>query len=474
MKKSLLTMACLLAFFSVVSQTYLINDVNVVDVINGTTIPGTSVLITDGYIAKVARKIRAPKGCTLVEGKGQFLISGLWDMHVHSTDTTEAKANWPLFVAHGVTGVRDMGGNGIVALKKSKEMISSGAVVGPRLYGAGNLLDGRPVVFPDQLPIQINNIQDVHHFVDSMIMGGADFIKAYEMLSKENFTSLISYATQKGKKVVGHVPITVTVEEAADLGMHSMEHLRGFDYSTSVKQDSIVKAQRSIIDTTTTTNGARLRSQLLATRFRVAYQNFDSLNAIRLIALLKKKNVYQTPTLVVASSVWFAFRLDTTTSYKAVRKYMSSKRLKLWDSLYRIRPASAVDQMILKQRFRLVKMMADQNVSMLTGTDVNNPYIVPGFSLHQELVLMQTAGVPPAIILRAATANAAECLGVERYSGTIEENKWADLVMLTQNPLEDVANTQKISAVFLRGKHYTKDDLATLLREVEEANARMK
>ena len=453
--------------FTEAQKNFLIRQVRIVDVEKGKLSPPTSVLISDGFIKQIGSQLIGPSNTTIVDGTNKYLMPGLWDMHVHTTDTLESYFNWPLFVTNGVTGVRDMGGNGIAALNHSKALIGSKRLVAPRLYGAGNVLDGKPLVHTDQLPIEINDERDVQRFVDSMVAGGADFIKAYEMLSRKNFIALLAYAKQKGKKVVGHVPITVSVEEAAKLGMHSMEHLRGFDYSFSSKEDSIVQSQAYRIDTATG-NGRTLRGRMIRSRFQVADQNFDSAKALRLLQLLRKKNVYQTPTLSVGNSLWFVLRLDTAQSFQDQRRYMPARRLKLWDSLYRIQPASAFDRAVVEHQFRTVKMMAEQNVPLLTGTDVHSPYLIPGYSLQQELVLMQMAGVPTATILKAATLNAAASLGLQKLAGTVAVGKWADLLLLSANPFEDISNTKTIEGVFSKGDYYSKEALLQLLKNVEQ------
>lgn len=448
-------------------QNVLIRQIRIVDVEKGKLSPVTSVLVRDGFIKKIGSQLTAPVNTTIVDGTNKYLMPGLWDMHVHTTDTAEAYYNWPLFVANGVTGVRDMGGNGIVALNRSKALIHANKAVAPRLFGAGNILDGKPLIHPDQRPIEIRSEQDVKRFVDSMVVGKADFIKAYEMLSRENFIALLSYAKQKGKKVVGHVPMTVNVEEAANLGMHSMEHLRGFDYSFSTKTDSIVLAQAFRVDTATG-SGRTLRGRIIQSRIPVAFNSFDSLKAVRLLRLLRDKNICQTPTLIVGNSLWFVYRFDTTQAFKDQLRHMPPRRVRLWDSLYRMQPPSSLDQIVVKSQFRTVKMMAEQGVPLLAGTDVHNPYLIPGYSLQQELVLLQMAGVPSSTILKAATLNAAASLGLQKLAGTVAVGKWADLLLLSANPLEEISNTQRIEGVFLKGDYYSKKALVQLLKNVEE------
>lgn len=448
-------------------KNILIRHVRIVDVEKGKLSPVTSVLVSNGFIKKIGSQLTAPSNTTILDGTNKYLMPGLWDMHVHTTDTAEAYFNWPLFVANGVTGVRDMGGNGIVALNRSKALIHANRTIAPRLFGAGNILDGKPLIHPDQRPIEIRSEQDVKRFVDSMAAGRANFIKGYEMLSRENFIALLAYAKQKGKKVVGHVPMTLNVEEAANLGMHSMEHLRGFDYSFSTKADSIVLAQAFRVDTATG-NGRSLRGRIIQSRIPVAFNNFDSLKAVRILCLLRDKNIYQTPTLIVGNSLWFVYRFDTTKAFKDQLRHMPPRRIRLWDSLYRMQPASNIDQIVVKSQFRTVKMMAEQGVPLLAGTDVHNPYLIPGYSLQQELVLLQMAGVPQCTILKAATLNAAASLGLQKLAGTVAVGKWADLLLLSANPLEEISNTQMIEGVFLKGDYFTKELLGELLKNVEE------
>ncbi|HEX2533814.1 MAG TPA: amidohydrolase family protein, partial [Chitinophagaceae bacterium] len=407
------------------SQVLVFKDVQVVDVESGTIKPGQTVMVQGGIITAVGSKVKWPAHAIIIPGTGKYLIPGLWDMHAHVAEPKRAY-QWSLLLAYGVTGVRDMGGLGLEELNQSKQRIREG-VLGPRIYGAGKVLDGKPAVAPEQ-GVEINSAEEATLWVDQMAEGGADFIKSYEMLRPENFQALVRAARKRGLKVAGHVPLTMTVAEAAG-SLHSMEHLRGFDYACSPLEDSIVRLQRHAIDTTRL-DGRSIRAKLHGSRFSRAHETYDTNRATALAQVLSSRQVFQAPTLIIGMNTLVNTRFDTTAGYKKAIQYMPDSVVQQWQGLFQPRAATEQERNIFSFRNRMVRLLKAHKVPIMAGTDVILPFLVPGYSLHQELEMLVKAGLTPAEALQAATLTAARCLGLQDKAGAIKVGYWADLVLL--------------------------------------------
>jgi imidazolonepropionase-like amidohydrolase len=205
----------------------------------------------------------------------------------------------------------------------------------------------------------------------------------------------------------------------------------------------------------------------------MALETFSLEKAAILFARLKRNHTWQCPTLTVLRSG--AFINDPNFRNDARLKYMPTGLITGWDPSndfrFKERTAEDVDlaRLVYKKQIDLVGMMHRAGVEFLAGTDVENPYCFPGFSLHDELALLVQAGLSPMEALQSATLNPARFLGKQKELGTVEKGKIADLVLLEANPLEDIRNTTKINSVVLNGRLLERKALDQLLTEVEAA-----
>lgn len=441
-----------------------IEHVSVVNVRDGSIAQDQTVVIEAGRISAVgpAESAKAPAGATSLDGRGKYLIPGLWDMHVHAAwegmDTLFAS----LFVANGVTGVRDMFGN-MDIIKGWKENYNS-AAPWPRMVGAGHILDGPKPFWPGSA--SATTAEDARRLVDSLHKAGADFIKAYGGLPHDAYMAAVDEAAKVGTYVVGHVPDAVTVTEASEAGQRSVEHLNGVALECSAKSDSL-RAQRAAVSQDPAGNMmaeiGRQIPRVLATQ--------DSARLAQLCATLVKNHTWQVPTLVVLRSI---ASLDDSTFISDPRvKYMPKEISSYWDPKndFRFKSWTAENWANSKKMFRrnmeIVGKLYHAGVPFMAGTDVLNPYCFPGFSLHDELSLFVEAGLTPAEALRTATWNPAEFLGLTDSMGTVESGKRADLVLLDANPLVDIHNTQKINCVIRNGYLHDRAALHAMLKTSE-------
>ena len=422
-----------------------------VTVIDGvTSVPRTdqTVVIQGNRIVRVGTfgAVAVPAGARIVDGRRKFLIPGLWDMHVH-TAISGGRELLPLYVANGVTGVRDMAGDWDT-LRTWRSEIGLGQLVCPRMVVSGPYLEGGDVPIPHLLA---RNAAEASAGVDSLIALGVDFIKVHSQLNAESYYAIARRARQRGAVFAGHVPRVVGAGAASDSGQKSIEHLLGIP-AECTPADSVALQPRYPVQ------GAigRCSSEDLAP----------------LYAKFVRNGTYVTPTFTaqVEVAVWptRAVPGDSLAHYlpKAVREYVA-QIFPMPDS---IPPnADSVGRAMLAKRLRQVAAMQRAGVHILTGTDAPLRNSPPGFGLHEELTLLARGGMSPLEVLRSATFEPARYFGVLDSLGTIAAGKLADLVLLDANPLEDIGNTRRISAVVANGRLYAGAERERLLHVASAA-----
>ena len=392
-----------------------------------------TVVIDGNRIVRVGASgsVAVPPGARIVDGRGKFLLPGFWDMHVH-TAISGGRDLLSLYVANGVTGVRDMAGDWDT-LKSWRSEIGRGQLVGPRIIASGPYLEGGDVPIPHLLA---RNAVEASAGVDSLIALGVDFIKVHSQLNAESYFAIARRARERGVVFAGHVPRVVGSAAASDSGQKSIEHLLGIP-AECTPVDSVALAPRY------TVQGAlgRCSSEDLAPLYEKFVRN----------------GTYVTPTFTaqVEVAVWptRAVPGDSLAHYlpKAVRDYVA-QIFPMPDS---IPPnADSVGRAMLEKRLRQVSAMQRAGVHILTGTDAPLRNSPPGFGLHEELALLVSGGMAPFEALRSATLEPARYFGMLDSLGTIAPGKLADLLLLDANPLQDIRNTRRISAVVANGRLY--------------------
>ena len=452
---------CLVAISSAQSSTpstLVIHDVTVIDATGAPAEPHQTVIVRDGRIEAIESSGGERGGKlpgTHVDGTGKFLIPGLWDMHVHM-----AFGDWfphskeitlPLFVANGITGVRDMGGE-LDMLQQWRKEISKDKLIGPRIVMSGPMLDGPQPRFPSSIAIKTPT--DGRRAVGDLKRRGADFIKLQSLIPRDAVFAIADEAKKQGITFVGHVPDAVRASEASNAGQKSFEHLIGIFEGSSPLEDEFIK-------------GAKTEKQFLST--------YDAKRAKALFALLANNQTWQCPTLVWERGGNLIDETDF--AHDARAKYVPA----YWKDVTWKRFTEQVmhdfntDDLATRKQFvdkelEVVNAMHRAGIPFLAGTDTPpGVYIFPGFSLHEELQRFVAAGFTPMEALQTATLNPAKFFGMEDRLGTIEKGKLADLVLLNANPLEDIRNTQKIEAVIVNGRYLPRAELDKMLESVEKA-----
>lgn len=414
------------------SDRLAITDVTVIDVANGTHRAGVAVLIEGGRIASIGGGINIPRGVTRLNGKGKFLIPGLWDMHSHHQGTGADGVD--LFVAKGVVGTRDMGADAdfIFPLRRR---IRSGELLGPEIVLSGPILDDAPPDFPYRR--RTRNAAEARIAVHDLKQLGVDFIKVHDHTPRDVFFAIAEEAPKVGLTFAGHVPSAVTVEEAADAGIRSIEHLANYRVFGDCGTGETV-------------------------------ETFDLSPCARLFDKLAAKGVWQTPTIEFFQTLPGVFSgapLDHA-------EYASDSLLKLTRDNVELShlDAGALDKF---RQANIITLRAVRDLQLrgnrfLAGCDGQ----VPGFCLHDELEWFTKAGFSPLEALQTATINPARFLGREASQGSIEVGKRADIVLLDADPTADIRNTTRIAAVVIGGKLVDRSTLGRIVANHRRQPAR--
>lgn len=443
----------------------LITNTTVIDVATGRLEAGRTVLIRDGRILEVRPAgAAAPAGTPVVDGTGKYLIPGLWDMHVHAAFPGLDQLFMPLLVANGVTGVRDMFSQ-ISQLDSARARIGRGALVGPRLIGSGNLVDGVPPIWPGSRSVRTP--EEARRAVDSLARAGAGFIKVYSRLSPEAYRAIAAEAKRVGIAFAGHVPSLVSAAEASDLGQRTIEHLTNLATACSSDEAALLAEVAAVVSDSA--RGWSAAGPVQLRQVARIQQTYDPVRCRELARRFIRNDTWMVPTMVVLRSV---SHLDDTTLASDPRLvYIPSNMSRGWNPRadFRFRSLTpedwAIRQTVYARQREIISLLRSENVRFLAGTDLANPYIFPGFSLHDELGLMVEAGFTPLQALQAATIEPARFLGAVDSMGTVAAGKLADLVLLDANPLEDIRNIARVNAVIAAGRLYRRPQLDSLLAE---------
>jgi imidazolonepropionase-like amidohydrolase len=444
------------------AQTLILTNVTVIDTREGRELPNLTVVVKDGIIQAVAKVglIDSNQHTQIINATGKYVIPGLWDMHVHSAFADkpwDERVILPLYLANGITGIRDMGGDPNL-LEQRRKRIDAGALTGPHMMIAGPFLNSGK---SDVQTIGVNTPEEARQAVDSLKARGVDFVKILS-LSPGVYWPLAEEAKNQHIHFVGHVPVGVSAAEASLMGQKSIEHLSGVLLATSSKETEL---RRQLVDAAQKKDSAAYSHAM-----GEALDTFSQPKAWDLFSDFVDHCTWQVPTLVWDVA---AANVDNPAIAGDARmKYVPRSIAKDWDPA-KLTQATGAEQLALAKKLtahymQLVDLMRRAGVLMMAGSDSPDPYVFPGFSLHDELELLVKSGLSATQALQAATFYPALFMTKLNRYGVVENGHVADLVVLDDDPLKDISNTRKISAVVLGGRYFGRADLDKMLRDVEE------
>jgi len=457
-------------------DSLVIQHVTIIDAQQG-SLEDQTVVIQDGKILRVtpSSNLKLHADNQIIDGSGKFLIPGLWDAHVHFAFIEElAPSMFDLFLVNGVTSVRDTGGR-IEFTKKWKDAALADPLSAPRVKIAGPLIDGMPNVYDGSTPFRPELSQGVDDeaaaiaLVNHLDSLGVDLLKAYEMLTPAQFKAITQRARELGLKVTGHVPLSMDVISASNAGLNSMEHLRNLEISIADNAQELWDQRLEMLAAGKDMAGGDLRSSIHKAQrvYAITHRNEARIDTV--LSVLAKNQTWQIPTLSINAAR--SERLFLDESRQQTFKYLPPELEKQWLSGAQTvgnQPVPDSALIFSNWSFEMAKRVQDEGIPVMTGTDCPIFFLMPGYSLHDEFMLLTKAGLSPMEILTAATYNPAKYFDMDDELGLIKEGYWADLVLLDEDPMADIDNTRAIEAVFRQGKHYSRSDLDAILERLDQ------
>lgn len=460
------------ADFSVPMELTAIAGVNVLSPDGKTMLANRTVVVDSGKIMSVidnaempdSAPAKVPANARLIDGRGKYLIPGLVDSHVH---ILKSQNDLLLYVANGVTHVRDLGGT--AERLKWREEIEQGRV-GPRLFVSSPPIDSWGVVegaFMELITFHKNTrgVEHAKRMVRKFAEQGYDAVKTYH-LDMPSYRAVNEVAAELGVPTTGHFPLTMELSELAVTQQKEVAHLeeivrvliREFGSITEKGSDAFyahVEARSDAIIDDLLANGITVNSVLWF--MESIHDQFSNLEG----ALKEVPIEYANPGLVEGSDYVEGYKvgwLPNFNQFEAVSD-VSSETYKINDTFWRARE---------KAHHILLKAMARRGVDIVAGTDSGGNLVVPGFSMHDELKSLKDGGMSAAQALATATLNPANIMNSN--AGSVEAGRRADLVMLNSNPLVDINNTRDIEMVILNGRVFDRGQLDAMLDAVKKAN----
>ncbi len=447
------------------SGTVAITGATLIDGKGDAPLTDSAVLIVDGRILQVGPRgsVEIPEGARLINADGKYLLPGFIDAHAHlslgpvqmdlsngvpamslTVDPEIPIRSMRALLAHGVTSIRDPGGSP-AQLIPLREGVAAGSLVGPRMRVAGMVIDKTPF---EGLVNQVNNVEEVRAAVREDADAGVDMVKLYVELTPDLIGAAVDEAHARGVEAVAHLMKT-SWTEAANLGLDHILHI--FPGSESLLPKENRAEYRAMM---------KRGSQFMYGWFELV--DFNGPEITEMIQALVTNEVSVDPTLVMFEAMVRGD--DPFFTQNDALAIASPSLLKNWRAWFNFNTGWTADDYVSARRawpkfLELAKRLHDAGVTLTAGTDANNPWIVPGHSFHRELELLCDAGIDPLEVIKIATHNGAKVMGILAETGTIEPGKWADLVLLTSNPLVDISNSREIEWVMQAGRSYRPEDL---------------
>lgn len=424
------------------SSLFAITGVELIPMDDDRSVENQTVLVDGDSIAAVGAdgSLEIPRDALVIDGKGQFLVPGLWDLHVH----VEREESFLFFLANGVTTALNLSGRPwhfelreAAAAGRAPDGLG-GTLPGPRLFTCGPILHGDRV-----------ELEDVAAEVARQATAGYDCIKIYDTWSPEAFAAVADAAQAAGLPLMGHAPRNLPLQAVLDDGRERIVHLEEIIYTTAPLQGWLDKYRRGEEPRPEDAPRVALADEVR----RVARAIHDA--GVWVVPTHTVIDTYRrrsTPAGLAALGRRPYYRfLDPVTRRAWARGDQSARRI-------RHEQHAALQQLMLE-------IFREEGVRLAVGTDAGlgqDLQVAPGWSIHEEMALLRAAGFTPYEVLRQATVEAAAYLGVEN-SGRIAPGYRADLLLVAANPLEDLANLEKLSAVVAGGRWVGARDLGARL-----------
>jgi imidazolonepropionase-like amidohydrolase len=441
----------------------IVRHASVVDVSAERVAKDRAVAVRDGKIVEVGgdRAIAARyQADRTLDAAGGYLMPGLWDMHMHFGGgpdlIAENKALLPIYIAFGITTVRDCAADISPSVLEWRAAVASGALLGPTIFTSGPKLEGPKPIWKGT--IEVDSPADVEAALDRLQTMGADFVKITDnTLKPDIFLYALGAAKKRGLRTSAHVPYSLMLADVVAAGLNSVEH---GDYLMKAGSPQEAAITRDYVAGRIT--GAEVSDRLM--------DSFDPALARVAFRKLAKQGLFVTPTLNMGRIIAYLDRDDH--SHDPMLALIGPRLRKTYD--WRVERAAKVDAAAIDRRHRkyalsttLIPLMRDAGITIMAGTDAGylNSFNYPGQGLHDELARYVESGLTPAQALRSATLSGPAFFRRSAAYGAIAKGRTADLLLLDANPLDDIAATRRIRAVVAKGRLHDRAELDRMLSE---------
>ncbi|MEM0955449.1 MAG: amidohydrolase family protein [Pseudomonadota bacterium] len=476
-----------------------IQNVHVINTETGDLLEDQMVIIRGGVIQSVSESSAAPADTTVIDGNGRYMLPGLWNMHTHVSYPIPGfrLESMPALVAYGVMYARNLNsdcfgitcslGYSVDQFRALNALVSQGEMLGPELVGLGSY----PVNGPPEMGLAMKNqpaylapstAEQGRELARYLKRRGVDFIKPYSGINRDAFFGMMEEAKRLDLEVGGHLPQGVFLSEAIEAGQRSVEHAVQLPLSCSDVEEELRPAiahflalnqeQRETLESEQPEDYEYVRSS--KAHYRDIINRFNPERCQKLLALWAEADSYYVPTHVTrwAETVMhtFPWRHDLRADYVGDLALATrwNPNAENYIELFGNQPEQEqafIDHVVHGQT--LTGLAHEAGVKVMVGTDTGDTLIYPGASFHDEMLMMVEGGMSAADVLHAATVTAAEYEGMEEEHGSISVGKAANLILLRENPLEDIRNSHSVDAVYYQRRYYNRAELDQVMAGVK-------
>jgi len=441
----------------------ILSDVIVIDIQSGTITENQFVFISDDRIIDIGSDslLEMYASPLRIDAAGKYLMPGLWDNHVHFGGADYVEENemlLPLYLAYGVTTVRDAAGDISLEVLKWRDEINAGKRIGPKILSSGPKLEGIASIWPGDL--EIGTEEELTKALDSLDLLQVDFVKITDnTLQPDLFLEAVKQAKARGYSVSGHIPVGLTLDQVSKAGQKTVEHLGYLMRMTSPLEASISTGRKD--GTLTAQDAAKIQAE--TRNDSVTQANFK---------LLASQGTGVVPTLLISYNIAYLDEHDF--DQDSILNYLGPKLKASYQwRIDRMANDTPQDRQNRKDNFEktasLIPMVKESGMKIYAGTDAGylNTYDYPGLAIHLELQQLVKYGLTTREALEASVINGPEYFGLAKDFGSVETGKIANLLLLDQNPLTSINHTLTINSVVKDGKYYSRATLDSMLFEIK-------
>ena len=452
-------------------NTYVFKNATVIDAVNNLR-AGQTVVVRGNKIVETGSvdEIEEPRDATVVDCSGKFLIPGLWDAHMHLTNSEVLlPAMFPLLTATGITYIRDTAAElkKILPLREKAEKEAQESGMAPCIFMIGPHMDSKNLIWSSS--VSVVTPEQAEFIIDCLINAGVDELKVYDLLPRDIYFAVQSIANERNYKLCAHVPFSVDVVEASNAGLDCMEHMSNLELSCSSEWETLLQERLKMLEEGSETPGGQLRNEVYEAQRLRAFRSQDEERRDFVLNTLAQNDTWQVPTLVITSQE--EHKIYARDDFKETFRYLPEPLRTEWRNNAENHAQKSPSEVGLAHSYwayDMIPRLVEKGINIMAGTDMPLAMLTPGFSLHEELALLVKYGLTPMQALEAATLNPAEYYGLEDQQGSIAKGMMADMVILDANPLEDISNTLRINAVMRNGFLHTREELDNILSQLEQ------